>query len=267
MTELNDTQRNRLGRHQDSDLVLAPGEFAYILDTTKGNIKEKSSDRPGRTFIENGMRIYDVDILEVEIGDEDIEQLLTSAQHRTIQKTLLVVEQERNLTFTIREEAAKQKVAVAKAETAKAQTEIETSEVNQRHLLEIAEIKAETQAKKTELEATQDQQKALDDLNNAKLARTKANADQELNQKEAILDLRIKDLSAETGQMVARFKEITPDMVAALQAFGDKDLAAKMAQSMAPLAIFGGTSITDALKKLLAGTPLAKVVNDLENRN
>ena len=50
------------------------------------------------------------------------------------------------------------------------------------------------------------------------------------------------------------------DLVAALQAFGDRALAAKMAESMAPLAILGGESVASVLSRLLQGTSLARLL-------
>ncbi len=39
---------------------------------------------------------------------------------------------------------------------------------------------------------------------------------------------------------IEKVKAISPDLIAALQVFGDKALAEKMAESMAPLTILGG---------------------------
>jgi major vault protein len=55
-------------------------------------------------------------------------------------------------------------------------------------------------------------------------------------------------------------RAVSPDLIAALQAFGDRALAEKMAESMAPLAILGGESVSEVLGRLLRGTPLAKLL-------
>lgn len=56
---------------------------------------------------------------------------------------------------------------------------------------------------------------------------------------------------------------VSGDLIAALQAFGDKHLIEKAAQAMAPLAILGGGSVVDVLKQLIDGTPLQKVLGGL----
>ena len=73
-----------------------------------------------------------------------------------------------------------------------------------------------------------------------------------------VLALQNSKLKAQTEAATDRAKAVTPDLISALQSFSDKDLMQKMASSMAPLSILGGTSVVDVLKKLLDGTPLAE---------
>ena len=49
---------------------------------------DEHGKRAGRLFAENGMRICDVEILDVKIGDETIEKLLTETQHAVVSQTL-----------------------------------------------------------------------------------------------------------------------------------------------------------------------------------
>jgi len=70
----------------------------------------------------------------------------------------------------------------------------------------------------------------------------------------------LEEVRAEVAAVVDKAKAVSPDLIAALQAFGDKALAERMAQSMAPLAMIGGDSIVDAFARLVAGTPLANVL-------
>ena len=63
-------------------------------------------------------------------------------------------------------------------------------------------------------------------------------------------------IQAEIKAVVEKSGAITPDLIAALQAFGDKDLVLKAAEAMAPLSIIGGSSIGEVLSKLLSGTRL-----------
>lgn len=74
------------------------------------------------------------------------------------------------------------------------------------------------------------------------------------------LDQRMTALGAEVRAVVDKAGAISPDLVAALQSFGDRAMVERVAESMAPLAILGGDSVVEVLAKLLRGTPLAKAL-------
>jgi major vault protein len=67
-------------------------------------------------------------------------------------------------------------------------------------------------------------------------------------------------LQAEVQAVVDKSEAVSPDLIAALQSFSDKELAEKMAETMAPLAILGGKSVADVFAQLLAGTNLESVI-------
>ena len=77
------------------------------------------------------------------------------------------------------------------------------------------------------------------------------------------LTQRLEELKAEVEAVVNKAGAVSPQLVAALQAFSDKALAERMAESMAPLAILGGKSVADVLAQLLKGTILEKVLGDI----
>ena len=68
-------------------------------------------------------------------------------------------------------------------------------------------------------------------------------------------------LEAETAKL--KGEAISPQLVAAMQAFSDKALLRELAESMGALAIANGTSPVTEIQKLLNNTPLADVVADL----
>lgn len=48
--------------------------------------------------------------------------------------------------------------------------------------------------------------------------------------------------------VIDKASAVSPDLIAALSAFGERAMIEKVAQSMAPLSILGGTSAVDVLK-------------------
>jgi len=230
-----------------------------IRDAVLGPAEEERR-RPGRVFDENGMRIYDVEVLDIIIGDDAIADLLTEAQHTAVQQTLELAAQKRNLEAAQEKEGIKQQVATAEAATQQLLLNLQTEAVQQRLALNLATIEAEVQAKQRQLEARLAEQAPLDQIHAAELARQKAGDELKLELARRQLEQRLEELKAEVEAVVSKAGSVSPQLVAALQAFSDKALAEKMAESMAPLAILGGNSIADVFGQLLKGTVLESVL-------
>ncbi|NDD30627.1 MAG: hypothetical protein EB084_20395 [Proteobacteria bacterium] len=97
------------------------------------------------------------------------------------------------------------------------------------------------------------------------MARERGTRELELDVTRRQLDQRLIAIDAETQAVVRKAEAVSPDLIASMQAFADKALAEKMAETMEPLAILGGRSVSDVLGGLLAGTPLADVVTRPSN--
>jgi major vault protein len=236
-----------------------PNAVTIVRDSVLG-AQSESGTRPGRRFDENGMRIYDVEVLGVEIGDEGIETLLVGAQHAVVEQTLTLDEERRRLELTREREEIERQVQAIQAATREQGLALQRTEVGATFELERAKIKAEAEGRKARLDATLADQQALDTVHDAELARRRSTGQLELEINEKDLALRLRELEAEVHAVAEKARAVSPDLVAALTAFGDRALAEKMAQSMAPLAILGGESVSEVLARLLRGTKLAKVL-------
>lgn len=71
----------------------------------------------------------------------------------------------------------------------------------------------------------------------------------------------MKLLSADTESSIRKAEAVSPDLIAAMQAFGDRALAERVAETMAPLAILGGKSVGEIFSGLLKGTALENVLD------
>jgi major vault protein len=247
-----------------------PHAVTIVRDTVLAAQREDGT-RPGRRFDENGMRIYDVEVLGVEIGDEGIETLLVGAQHAVVEQTLTLDEERRRLELTREREEIERQVQAIQAATREQRLMLERTEVAATFELERARIQSEADGRRARLDATLGDQQALDAVHAAELSRRRSTGELELDTLDKQLALRLRELEAEVSAVAEKAHAISPDLVAALTAFGDRALAEKMAQSMAPLAILGGESVSEVLARLLRGTKLAKVLApalaDAEERN
>ena len=206
------------------------------------------------------MRVYDIEVLDVTIGDDAIAKLLIGTQHAVVEQNLTLEGERRRLEQTREREGIRQEIAAIEATTRQKQIGIQRTEVDAVHEYDVAKIDAEVSSRKRRLDAEQAEQSTTDTVHDAKLARRRRTAETDLELADRTLAQRLRELEAEVKAVVDKAGAVSPDLIAALQAFGDRALAEKMAESMAPLAILGGESVSEVLAKLLRGTRLAQVL-------
>ncbi len=221
---------------------------------------QEGGKRHGRLFEENGMRVYDVEVLDVSLGDASIATMLVDAQHAAVEQTLSLAAEARRLELTRQTEETRQQIADLQSSTRLADLAIKLRELGRARELQSVEVEVEASIRRQRVEAQQAEQTLLDAIHDAELARKRADADAELHVARERLEQDISRLAAEVRAVVDKAGAVSPDLIAALQAFSDRGLAERMAESMAPLAILGGESVRDVLARLLAGTPAARAL-------
>lgn len=230
--------------------------ISIVRDTILGKAQDEGTKRPGRLFEENGMRIYDVEVLDVQIGDDSIEELLTDAQHSVIHQTLELAAEERKRVFVTQAESIKREVLSTQAETTNIELALRVQELQKRMEVRLKEIDTQTQAQKVQLNAKLDEQGTLSQIHDAELLRQKTQSELALSIEEQRLKQRLTELEAQVNALSRKAEAVSPDLIAALQSFSDRALVERVSASMAPMAILGGESVADVLGKLLRGTPL-----------
>jgi len=233
-----------------------------VRDTVLG-LPGDDGKRPGRAFTENGMRVYDIEVLGVEVGDDHIAKLLVNAQHAVVDETLTLAAEERRLELVRRREEIRRQIAAAEQETRRLELDLDVSRIAKEQLVNRARAEGEIAQRARRLEAEREAQSELDAVHDAELARKKKTSILSSEVDEAELSRRLKELEAEVQAVVHKAEAVSPDLVAALQAFSDRALVEKVSASMAPLAILGGDSVADVLGRLLAGTPLAAALTTI----
>jgi len=225
--------------------------------------KSEGGKRTGKVFEENGMRVYDVEVLSVTISDAEIRQMLVTAQYDVVHNTIQIAGQERNLEMTRRSAVIEQAIADVNAQTASKKRELERSKITEELALALAKVESEIKSAEARWNAREAELKRLDAEGVSGRARAKADCEQELVLAQQAQTQRLEELEAEVEAVVNKAHAISPELVAAIQTMGNQFLVATMAKEMAPLAILGGESITDVLGRLLKGTGIADVVAKL----
>ncbi|MBL8604747.1 MAG: hypothetical protein JNK72_22665 [Myxococcales bacterium] len=226
--------------------------------------QDEQGKRPGRLFAENGMRVYDVEVLDVTLGDAEIAQMLLEAQHATVRQALAIASERRRLDYARESESTRASVSELQASTRLTELAIRLREVEKQHEVALTELRAQGEAAAARLRLEADEREARDTLHEAQLQRQRAEAELALEMSKLQLDQRLAEQEADVRAVVAKAEAVSPELVAALQAFSDRALTERVAASMAPLAILGGESVAEVLRRLLKGTPLANHLATVE---
>ncbi|MCK9567896.1 hypothetical protein M0R72_02965 [Candidatus Pacearchaeota archaeon] len=254
-----DNMRSRL-----KNSVRKVGVEQFYADSTdiirRAVLKEAADGTFGpRLFQENGMQVYDVEVLMVKLVDQEIEGLIAKSQRAIIQTTIAIANQRRTLDAGKEEESIKTQMAEVRAETNRRVLELEAEEAERKKVTELVKINAQAAGIEArlakELAAQTARNLVSDEARKNDQAHYNLEAAQDLRRQE----LKITMIQAEIKAVVDKAGAITPELIAALQAFGDNALVMKAAEAMAPLAILGGNSVGDVLSKLLSGTKLGTV--------
>jgi len=211
--------------------------------------------RPGRNFTENGMWVYDLEVLDVRILDADVKKLLDGAQRAAITSDAKRREEERRLAEerlraeVDREVGDAQIVALAKA----LEVEGARAALSERRALALVEADRVTRVGTAEAEA---RAVAIE------------------REAEAVALERRAEISRRTLEnQVAAFEKqmaaLAPELISTLTTLGHQKLAADLSANVGPLAVLGGGSVTEIVERLLGALPVGskKTVMDVVHRN
>lgn len=225
-----------------------------IRDTILGETKE--GKRAGRSFSENGMRIYDVEVLNISIDNEDISDMLIQNQHDIVEQNLKLVQLEKELEYSKKsEEITRQKID-EQVKTLQKNTEVSMLQEETSNKLATMKLTNRESLKAAEIKAEQDRQEALDAINLAEIERQKSREELELSFE--------KERSALTiAEVEAQMKAITPGLIEALVSSNDVRLADTLARNIKEQRggglgeLFGGgKGGWEGILETVKGTPL-----------
>lgn len=243
------------------------GAADIIRDTLLGKPVEGGGERPGMTFKENGMRVTDVEVLDVKITDQAVAGLLSQAQHNVVKSNIELAQAARDLDVTRQQEEFVQQRAGFKAVTTARALELEAAEVLAKLKVVETNIQAEV-VKQTQLKLLEGEKQAVMDLAHAsKLQRDKTEADQKRVVEAAIQQLKVQLIETEAAAVVKRFEAAQPGFAEALRALANDDVLVKVAQAWSIQRVIGGENVSDALKRVFEGTPVGTVVGKLLGNN
>lgn len=233
------------------------------VDNVDKDAKQGDTGRPwGRYFEENGMYVYDAEVLSLDIED-DIEELLTEHQYEMVKKNLELADAEKSIEIAEALIESEKKEQQLRHEKLVNNLELQKLESEKKIALQ-AEINRATEAEKIAAKtAERDLQGLIDEVHDAELARKQKEFDQIQSNKEAAaaLEKQKQDAYAETVAKI--MSSIAPGLIEALTSKSNEDMLAAVTESIAPYALAKGESISDVVNKLLRGTALEDVIKDV----
>lgn len=223
--------------------------------------------RPGMVFKENGMRVFDVEVLKVELPDERIRTLLDTAQHDVVKTNVEISNLKRNLESAKQKESIKIEEAEVVNLTAKRKNELAIELAGSELALIMAKIGNQLlQLEKQKEEAAQKVE--LENIGHqAKLDRIRLEKEQELGFHKRAQDISIEALVAEANAVVQRFSAAQGGFSEALLSLSNNETMVKVAQAWETQKVIGGESIADLLGRLFHNTPLKPLLNRLVSSN
>lgn len=218
--------------------------------------ESKDGKRPGRSFSENGMRIYDVEVLGIKIGDDDIADMLVDNQHGIVEQNLKVIKMQKDLEFNrISEDAVRAKID-ERLKTEAKQAEADLTREKNANQLATTKFNNQKALENARLTAEKDVQEIVDLITSSKLARAKTEEDLKLAYEKERSAIHIQEVEKEMAA-------IQPGLIEAIITTNDVNLAEILAKNLKEQKtgislgdIFGGSGGFEGLLKTVKGTPL-----------
>ena len=220
----------------------------------------------GRFFVENGMYVYDCEVLSIDI-DSEVADMLEQHQRSMIEKSLELSAASQRILIAEKLAEAEEKEQKLRSQTLL--NEMELQETQDKRKLEIhsAHNRRVEAEKLAATKAEQDVQPILDAISEAKLARKKKERDAEIVYQTELVKIEAKQRDAYANAVVKAMEAIQPDLVAALESNANADVMKVVSENLAPYALAEGEGVADFVDKLMRGTTVEGVLKNIASKD
>lgn len=242
--------------------------YANSTDIVRNIVLNISDEKEsiGRTFEENGMKVYDVEVLSVNV-ERMIAEMLEKHQTEMIQKTLELSDAAARMEVITKLSEVDRKKAELKNENALYAAALEQKVEEDRLAKEEIICEKVRAAEVAAIQAKQDMQEVLAAIQTAEVARTKEKNELQIAHAKELAAIEEAKQKAYAETVKKIMDSVSPDLVAALSAKANAQLLTDATKSMSPYAIANGESVADTVNKLMRGTSLEGVLTKfVENK-
>lgn len=242
-------------------------DYLPIIRDALLGARADNTGRPGLFFVENGMRVSDVEVLDVAIEDKAVATLIVTSQQAIVQDDIKLGQERRTLQITKEKESITVQTAEAKAETVKRTAQLDQDRIKLVNTLAQEQVQIDLELGlarlASQLTTASEQEKAvtlsekIKDLTvKAELTRAKERAEVENSLAAAKVNLKLTELSAETEAAVKRLAAAKDGMAEALVALGREDVLVKVAEAARIESFMSGQPLEACFTRMFAGMPL-----------
>jgi major vault protein len=225
---------------------------AIVRDTILG-VKVEGETRHF-FFAENGMDVYDVEVLGATISDDKIAMLLRNAQNTAVSTAINLSVEEASLIAKRRSSAIQTEVADLDHQFATHKlhlaSELEKAQAEQT----MTRLKDEIAQEVAKMTAHVNEQAQLDAIAEATLARRKGDEDYTISLERQRVE-----------HFESRMKAFAPGLIEAMNTLGNTEFASKLSAAIAPLALHEQQGLGTTLEKVFANTPVATILANLQS--
>ena len=235
-----------------------------VLNLPKaGEGAEKTTPRTGRLFKENGMFVHDVEVLSIGV-EAGIARILERHQTEMITKTLELSDAAKRMEVVA--QLAKYEKEEAELTHQNELYRIRLNQTNEEARLSAqAEIAAKKRAQDEAVkQAEADMQKLIDQIQAAELERDKKADAARIETERQLAEIEKTKQDAYAATVANIMKSVSPQLVAAMTANANADMMKAVSHGVSPYAIANGESIADTVNKLMRGTTLETVLDDIK---
>ena len=238
-------------------------EIMRAVAIDSGCETDGNNGKKGRFFSENGMLVHDCEVLSISV-DKEIEKMLTMHQQEMIAQSLKLSDAEKRVAVAEKLAVAEQKEQELRNQQLINKMQLQREEAVKKLAIQ-SEINALQDAEKLAAKkAEQDMQKVIDAIHDASLARKDKDNAMEIEYKRQLAAIEEAKQKAYAETVAAIMGSISEDLVAAMTSKSNNDMTVAIAQAIAPYALAGeDESVADVVNKLLRGTALEQLVDDV----
>jgi len=209
-----------------------------VLGEKKGEEK-----RSGCHFAENGMWVYDIEVLNVSILDANVEKLVSDAQRAAILSDVQKKKEALRLGNEKFIQEVEQQICESQKATFQKSTELEEFKRN------LEEIKVGT------IIEVEKMQKVGRAKNEAESLEISSQAKVDALKRESMVEL--EKLNANVVAFKEQMSAMSPELISTLKTLGNQHLASELTKNLSPLAIMGGNSVAEVAERLLKSLPIS----------